>query len=537
MRTFLVVFLVALSILVFSYDRNLRMDLYLNPDGSAFVTLHEEIYKDDLVKIYAMHQSDIDKYKDLRKEFFKDISKGFYYLYGSAPDPSSIHIKGYNAGSKFVRDIYFKLPGLIKFDEKYEAFTFSRKHFESEDDMLGFFEEFLDGKIAESAFVSSYRMKRLETKKEFVIYLPKGSVKPELMPIFSKKPMESWKKDYGKGNTLSGHIEIERVKEGYVIYVEEIETTGEEAPEVLLSDKNVDFFQTLRDIGTFDVIFMNKDMNPDKLTRPVPYNPKWDFSKSWTYNLSINASKKFCDGPTCLTPGMEIGTNFIVEIKWYHHWKKVSWWRWKYVFDWFEGKITINPYAQVYVNLHAASARNKSWSYDLISKDKWFTFWVSGTPVVIVLEGKVTAKASLGVSGTIDVNASTRFDTNAWVKFRYQNGWSKYYGKSYSYSGVNFSANANLNAYAKGELPTSFSGYIYDIAGPYIRLTPWLKGQTYVQGGTSGNQVGYSVTGGLKLDGGVQMAGWLKSLCGNIGSVSYTIWSKTWTLKSGTYTF
>lgn len=108
--------------------------------------------------------------------------------------------------------------------------------------------------------------------------------------------------------------------------------------------------------------------------------------------------------------------------------------------------------------------------------------------------------------------------------------------KSYNYSGVNFSANAKANAWSKGELPLSFNAYVYYVAGPKLQLTPWIRADLNASVGDS-NQVGYAVKGGMKLTGGIAMAGRLKSICSGAPSVEYTLWSKTWTLKSGKYTF
>jgi len=69
-----------------------------------------------------------------------------------------------------------------------------------------------------------------------------------------------------------------------------------------------------------------------------------------------------------------------------------------------------------------------------------------------------------------------------------------------------------------------------------VKLTPSLRGEVNASVGSS-NQVGYTIKGGMKAEGGVQMAGWLKDLCDSIPSVSYTFFEWSPTLKTGTYTF
>ena len=161
----------------------------------------------------------------------------------------------------------------------------------------------------------------------------------------------------------------------------------------------------------------------------------------------------------------------------------------------------------------------------------------STVPVVIVMKISGKAKANVGRSGTIGFDINSNFNLNTTVKFTYKNGnWSRNVSKSYNYSGVNFSANAKANAWSKGELPLSFNAYVYYVAGPKLQLTPWIRADLNASVGDS-NQVGYAVKGGMKLTGGIAMAGRLKSICSGAPSVEYTLWSKTWTLKSGKYTF
>ena len=532
-RMFVIVILILASLL-FSYDRVINTYIYLNDTGGADVKIEERVYNGDLAKIYTLHSDQLGKYSDVKKEFLKDISEQFYLLYGTTEVPNKIRIVNTSTRGGFKRTVIFHVSGIYKCSTCgfNKIFVFSRKHYRLTADLQRYFESFIDGKFFESTFVSSASRKNLDTFKVTHIYLPRGSKFVSLRPVFSKKVLFSWKRDYGKGNVLAGGIKIK----GNEIVVEEEEITSREAPDPIVSGKNEWFFDLLRDIGAFDLRFANRKINSKHLTKPVRYNPKWDFSKGWSHNFSVGKSYKFCSGNVCLTPGITAGTNFKVHIKWEHKWVRHGW-HFRYEFKKFEGKITINPYTKLSVKLNAGSSKSKSWSKTLIRKNRWFTFWVSGTPVVIVLEGTVKANASVGVSGSITESVYTRFDIYTNVTFKYQGGWSRSFSKSYSYSGVNFSANAKVNAWAKGELPVTFSGYVYDISGPYVRLTPWIKGQANASAGSAQNQVGYSVTGGLKLTGGVQMAGWLKSLCGNIGSKSYTLWSKTWTLKSGTYTF
>ncbi len=529
----LVLLLILVTIVSFSsLKRELYLGIYLKEDGTALLKYEEIIRGDPLIEIYEIHAKYASESRDSEKAFFKELSKEFYLLYGTTPDVRSYKVENMRSGNEFHRTITASVKGLISRSKDGKLFIFSRKHFKSEKDMLMFFENHLDGRFFQSSFLETTKDEKLETVRITEIHLPNGSKIEKVTSPFSKGFNKEWMFDFGRGNTYGGHVEIDDKR----ILIEEKETTGLEAPDILLKDENEKFFEALRDIGALDVLFYNPKINPKGLTKPVQYNPKSDFSRGWNYNISVTASHEFKDGSLKVKPGVTLGVNLGIHLTWKYKWKKISWYRYKYVFDKFEGKVSINPYTKVFVNVHTGSSKNKSWTKNLIRKRKYFTFWVSGTPVVIVLVGAVNAKANVGLSGSIDLNVSTNFSVNTSVTFKYQHGWSKSVSKSYSYSGVQFSANAKVEAWALGELPISFRGYVYNIAGPYVRFTPWIKGETNASVGSS-NQVGYKVTGGLKVNGGVRMAGWLRKICGNIGSKSYELWSKSWTLKSGTYAF
>jgi hypothetical protein len=72
--------------------------------------------------------------------------------------------------------------------------------------------------------------------------------------------------------------------------------------------------------------------------------------------------------------------------------------------------------------------------------------------------------------------------------------------------------------------------------GPFVQFVPWIKGETIASAG-SATQVGYKVTAGFDVNGGVHMAGWLKDLCDGLPSVSYTFWEKNWEIANSTITF
>jgi hypothetical protein len=62
---------------------------------------------------------------------------------------------------------------------------------------------------------------------------------------------------------------------------------------------------------------------------------------------------------------------------------------------------------------------------------------------------------------------------------------------------------------------------------------PYIQGDVWAQAGQS-TQVGYKIVGGAEVNGGVQMAGWLKDLLGGIGTYSNTFYNYEAPISQGT---
>jgi len=266
---------------------------------------------------------------------------------------------------------------------------------------------------------------------------------------------------------------------------------------------------------------------------------KNDFSGSWGFSVSSGElfSYTFTYGTLSVTPKITVTLTFNVSLLWEHEWVKTGWLSWSYRLKKFETVVSFSPSLKPSLEVSSGGRIEKSWSKNLATKTKTVTLWVSGVPVVLVLEAKLDAEAMAKIYGSIGFNLSATYTFNTSLGVTYENGsWRQTPSYSTKYSGVSFQANAKVGAQATGKLPFTLSAYVYYVAGPFVRLTPWIETQTSASVGSS-NQVGYSITGGLTASGGVQMAGWLQGLCGGIPSISYDFWSWQKTLASGTYTF
>ncbi len=559
-RWTVLVLAVLLFVMVMASERSLKVNIFVQPDGSAKVEMTEFV-EGALAEIYALHQDQIMESRDSYKQFYKELSRIFYLIYGTTPDLEGFKVESFSARSGiFQRRITMHVVGgMLGFDSKHKLITFSRKNFSSTKDFYTYLESELDDRFFQSAFVESSKERNLKTTIETRIYLPvTEKTNLEVYFPFVKKGESikeektfKWNVNFGGGSYYNVYLTL---RSPMKIFKEALKSKGKLPPLIEMVEENVvtkndpkniasekysqKVMENLRDAGSFVLRMDNPEIDPKKLRKPVKYDPNRDFSKGWSKTWSETASVTFKYGDhLSVKPSVTTYVTLSVHLKWEHKLTSCGWFCVKYKFKKFEGKISVTPGVSMKVNLHAEGEKSKTWQKTLFTKRKPVTFWYGSVPVVIVFGINVIAKAEVGVNGSIDVNVGTNYNVSSSVTFKYENKhWGKSFSKSYNYSGVQFSANAKTTAWAKGSLPTNFYGYVYYVAGPMLTLTPWIKGETDASVGSS-NQVGYKVTGGLDLTGKVLMAGWLRNLCGHAPSVSYSLWSKSWTLKSGTYTF
>lgn len=538
LKRVIVVLLMVLTVFGFGmqFKRSIEEVIEVMHDGSAVIKRTEFVPESDLSKVYITHYEEMQKDRNVFNNFVYELTKHYYLLYGTTPTFSMNDIQITRNSKGYTCTVVMKVPGFVKADGK--SLLIKRKGFENEkmaESLIPkYFENEIDSRIFESAFLKSGD-NTLLTERKVQIILPEESQIDAIKPAFFSKTEKSWFVDLG-GTTYKA--ELEKLPNGVMLY-ETIVTNGGK-PKYLLDEKaSVKALDQLRDYTAFDLAFTNEKMVPDKLTKPVAHKIASDFSGNWSFSVSSGEllSYTFTYQTLSVTPKITVTLTFTASLLWEHEWVKTGWFSWSYRFKKFESVVSLTPSLTPSLEVSNSGSLEKSWSRNLFTRSKTVTFWVGCVPVVLNLEAKLDAEATAKVYGSIGFKTWATFSVTTSLKVTYQNGsWSKTPSWSANYSGVNFQANAKVGAEAQGSLPFTLSAYVYYVAGPFVKLTPWIKGTTSASVGSS-NQVGYSVTGGLTASGGVQMAGWLKDLCGNIPSISYDFWEKSWDLKSGTYTF
>jgi hypothetical protein len=536
----MLILIMTLAILSYAaqFTRKIDERIQIMRDGSAIITRTEFVPKSELAEVYIIHYKQMQEDKEVFNNFVNELTKHYYLLYGTTPSFTMNDVKVSDDAKGFTCTITMKVPGVVR--SKGGSFLIARKGFEDEKSaeklMIKYFENEIDEKIFESAFLQSEKNSLL-TKRKVEIVLPKGSQMDRIQPsYFSKSGTESWSVNMGGGTAYKASLQ--KTATG-ILLSEEILTTGGAPKNLLDPKKSIEVLQALRDYTAFSIAFSNKEMSEQKLTQPVVHKIANDFYGSWSFSVSTGEllSYTFTYQTLSVTPKITVTLSFTASLLWEHEWVKTGWFSWSYRLKKFETVVSLTPSLTPSLQISSTGSVTKEWSKNLFTRGKTVTFWVGYVPVVLYLEAKLDAEATAKIYGSIGFNTSATFSVTTSLKVTYQNGsWSKTPSFSTNYSGVNFNANAKVGTEAEGRLPFTLAAYVYYVAGPFAKLTPWINGKTWASVGGS-NQVGYEVKGGLKASGGVKMAGWLQNLCGNIPSISYDFWEWSKTLASGTYTF
>ena len=531
--------LLATGLTAGEFKRTIEERIEIQYDGTAIITRTESIPESELTKIYKIYFDQFKKDKQLFDNLLYELTKEYYFLYGTAPSFSVSDIK-ISSGNPFKWNVKMKASGFLSYEKG--QFITRRKGFGGSEKLAElllpkYFENEIDDKIFTSAFLSSEK-NSLETSKTTEVILPPGSKLEDILPALptQKEVNNVWYVDFGGQNTYKAVLE--KTEKGYIVQ-ETIHITGG-TPKNLADEKlSNSVLDQLRDYAAFQLVFSNESMKGEALTKPVDHKIKNDYSGSWSFNVSSGEllSYTFTYQTLSVTPKITVNLGFNVSLLWEHQLVKTGWFSWSYRLKKFETVVSLSPSFTPSLEVSSGGTISKEWSRNLFTKSKAITFWVSAVPVVLDLEAKLDAEAAASIYGSIGFSLSATYTLNTSLKVTYENGnWKQTPSYSTNYSGINFQANAKIGADATGRLPFTLGAYVYYVAGPFVKLTPWIEGQTSASVGSS-NQVGYSVIGGLTASGGVQMSGWLQNLCGGIPSISYDFWTWQKTLASGTYTF
>ncbi|WP_448516756.1 hypothetical protein [Pseudothermotoga sp.] len=541
---FVVMLFLAAVLFATQYTRTITEKIEVYHDGLAIIIRQENITGEDLPKFYADYYKNMTADQKLFDNFLYEATKEYYFLYGTTPNFSVKDIK-FSADKTFTATIVMKVEGLVSYDKDKNRFVIARKGFENNEKLADLLlPKYFESQIEENIFIASFlksEKNSLVTERTVELVLPEGSKPEEISPAFvSKTQPSSWYVDFGGGNTYKA--ELKKTEKGFILKETMVINGG--TPKNLMDEKSsVNVLQSLRDYTAFEIAFSNEKMKPDTLTKPVEHKVKSDFSGSWTFTAS-QSGQKTLTFTTSTTPSVQvtatprIDTSLTLQVSLLidHGWVKTGTFSWSWRLKRLEASVSPTITIKPSLDISVTGTLEKTLSATLFSyRPAPIYFSISFVPVWIQFELAVGAEVYEKFSAGLSFTVSTNYSHYASLKFTYDGRWNYSASRNASYSGPTFSKpSARAGALAKLSLPFTVSAYIYSVAGPFVRLSPWLKAETTF---STSNKLDAKLTGGLTLSGGVQMAGWLKSFCDNLPSVEYNIWTWETTLYQGSFTY
>lgn len=516
-----------------TFERATVETVTLDATGKALLKRVDTIPGSPLGVVYVDHAKAMQADTKVRDNFLKEQSRAWSLLTGKQP---KYRVEEQDTGAGLRRTLSGSYPGLAsvaKDDKAVREVAIKQFVDEKRDEkrLLQYHELVLDTHFFETAFLGGQKgSATIRGSRETQFVLPKGA------ELLNKKELggKSWKVDFGGGTTMSARLEVEEDR----VVLKESATVSAAPPTALLNTKNVELFDKIRDYAAFVVRYKLPEQAavvPEESPEP-PAEQGLDYSGSWSFSVSQPVSKTFSHQTLSVTPSVNLTFNLGASLLWEHHWVKVSWWRWSYQLKKFEAKITLNPVADASVTVSSGGAVTKEWQQNLFTKTTTVSFAIGPVPVFIVLEAKLDAGAEASVSGVISATAGARLSISETVTTKWEGSWGATQSFSITPTFTGFTANAQVTTSAKAEAPFQTTAYLYYVAGPFLQCVPYVRANAGAKAGTT-TGVDYTLVCGLEVNGGATVAGWLKSITGDLGTYSKTFANPEKNIKSGSYTF
>ncbi len=512
--------------------RSLSERVVVKPGGSADLTRMESVPQTELAKIYEEHAEALGRDAAVKRNFLDQVGKGLYLTYGIKP---RLAVDGQDvSGGPFTRKMSGGLSRLAKLDPKdKEIREIPVKQFPDERRMLQYFEYLLDDAFFESAFVNSVKGgQAIASDITTTFVLPKGAALENQKELDGAK----WTVDFGGGSTMKASLKVDAGIPSVTLVQTITITNGK--PTGLLGKNNAGLFERLRQYASFTIRYREAGGQADAVPGAQPPEGEemaqgdgLDYSASWSYSVSQPISETFTYSVLSVKPTLTLGMEFKPELLWEHEWKRVSWWKWEWRLKRFQTKITLSPSVGASVEASASATVSHEWERNIITKGTSFTFWVSCVPVLIRLEANFKVKAQANLTGALVAGTGGSITVSTTLTTKWENGWSVTATKSVTPHYDGFQANAKIAAMMKAEAPFRVSAFVYYVAGPFGELNPWVQCDADASGGTDTN-VHFKLHGGLDVNGGVAMAGWLKSVV-NLGEYSHTFYTYPFNIYEG----
>ena len=523
----LFIFLVTCSAISMEYER--EDTIVIDSSGNARISRIESVPSSALASLYRIHWEYIEELADER-DFFSQASTELKFLLpgelvwnsaqlGPEADSFSRSLEGrINAFS--IRgsddDLWTIETGPSeKLMEEYFEFIFSQMMFQT------MFLEALEKPSKEFQGQSNDGV--IDHRKITRIVLPEGA------EIINEDELDrmDWLVDFGGGSVMSASL---AVLDNTLVLTEQLHISLSRPGEFL--DHRGAFIMSLYNYARFDAKYRiperRASLSNSLCKEPGPDDWAGNFYQNFS-GLELSAEVEIPLGgttssatPACtigltVKPSAPLNAHIAWDIDFYWDWWDSSW-----ELDYFEAWINASPQLELTVEFEAEltfaeiekTLLSKSYPVARIA----FSIGVVPVYINIVLYGELKAKAK--AYGKLTAETGVVVGVNLKAGARYSDGWSDIVEFDPFYTIKPLEIDAEAGATATGKLEVGAHALLYDIAGPYIAVIPSLEAGLKVSVSEGLEPV---LMARLSAAAGIDIAGWLKSIIGDIGSVTIEI--------------
>ncbi len=492
----------------------------LSPEGDAEIIRTINVPPSPLAELYVQYWKAYAAQEEVRRQFSGELEKEYQIMLGVKPPPELMQIKpppeiGVLAAAPMEIQIIAKIPGVVRYDPKQKVYfillgpqTKEMQDWAVHNRLTSFiFQSMYLGSLPKEQVLKQHRETRFELPKDAKILN-----RDELLRL-------SWRTDLGGGTLLTGFVKVE---DNVVIFVEELNLV--EKPPTNLAAAPLPTMEALAKHGIFGIQYCLPEVKPLPVPPPTGFVPPTNWSGSWGYSYSrtVSATINFPNGSVTAstTPSLYFGA--------YLGWEFKPWWQGGGL-KWFQAYIDVNPSLTASLNASITRAMSAQRSVTLWNYGQDFWFWVDWIPVWIRLSIEASVQASVSAQARVNFNASGSAGATNRLGARWEGSWSMIRSYSPSASSPSFAVSAGAATTTTAGPELSLAAYVYNVAGPFVALTPYLKAELTV------NPNSWALKAGFKASGGVKLAGWLESFLGGIPSYSVDFYTWETLIGSGSW--
>jgi len=523
----LFVFLIASA--VFSVEYSREDMIVVDSSGNALLIREENVHDSALAKLFRIHWEYVEKQSG-QQDFFSQISDELKFVLPGNSVWNSVSLNSVNEA--FSRSMEGQIESFSLYDKSSDTWSISTGP--SEKLMEEYFEFIFSQMMFQTMFLESLEKPSKEFQGEFndgVISHKKITevILPEGTEIINADELDgmNWLVDFGGGSKMTASLSLS----GNSLVLTEYLYISLSRPGTLI-DSRGEFIMSLYNYARFEAryrIAERKTSLPHSLCKePGPDDWAGNFYQNFSglelsaeveipLNETTSSATPACTIALTVKPSAPLNAHIAWNIDFYWNWWNSSW-----ELDYFEAWIDASPQLEFTLEFETEltfaeiekTLLSKSYPVAKIA----FSIGVVPVYINIVLYGELKTKAK--AYGKLTAETGVVVGVNLKAGARYSDGWSDIVEFDPFYTIKPLEIDAEAGATATGKLEVGAHALLYDIAGPYIAVIPSLEAGLKVSVSEGLEPV---LMARLSAAAGIDIAGWLKSIIGDIGSVTIEI--------------